>query len=119
MTALLKMREKRGVLGISSTTKDNTIDISVYKADERPGNAHKSRSLLMMSSCSTRISFTSRKELMAKMMDLSELTRYIKTDSLRSNAVRGLTSRIGLLKNESCLVCHGGIRSPKTSSLSS
>jgi amidophosphoribosyltransferase len=54
------------------------------------------------------IGFTSRKELIAKMMDLDELTSYIGTDSLRFNTVEGLASGIGLPESGLCLACLTG-----------
>jgi amidophosphoribosyltransferase len=54
------------------------------------------------------VGFTSRKELIAKMMDLDELTRYVRADSLRFNTVEGLVSGIGLPETELCLACLTG-----------
>jgi amidophosphoribosyltransferase len=160
------MREKCGVLGVSSITKDSVIDGSVYKAKDRlertfimPGQSLRDKMVALklnvvgdvvegkriilvddsivrgttmkrivrllrrggarevhvrvscppiISACYMGIGFTSRKELIAKMMDLDELTSYIGTDSLRFNTVEGLASGIGLPESGLCLACLTG-----------
>ncbi|MEM0217507.1 MAG: hypothetical protein QXM73_01990, partial [Candidatus Nezhaarchaeales archaeon] len=48
------------------------------------------------------------RELIARMMSLDELTRYIEADTLRYNTVDGLLAGIGLSESELCLACLTG-----------
>ncbi len=57
----------------------------------------------IISACYMGVGFTSRRELIAKMMGLEELTRYVGAALLRFNAIDGLISCIGLPESELCL----------------
>jgi amidophosphoribosyltransferase len=54
------------------------------------------------------IDFPTKRELIARIMRLDELTKYVEADSLQYNDVDGLVTGIGLPKNELCLACLTG-----------
>lgn len=62
----------------------------------------------IVSACYMGIDFPTRRELIARMMNLEELTRFIEADSLRYNTIDGLISGIGLSEDELCLACLTG-----------
>jgi len=62
----------------------------------------------IISACYMGVGFTSRKELIAKVMDIEELTKYIGADSLYFNTIDGLVSGIGLPESELCMACLTG-----------
>ncbi|MCS7139281.1 MAG: amidophosphoribosyltransferase [Candidatus Nezhaarchaeota archaeon] len=62
----------------------------------------------IISACYMGIDFPTRRELIAKMMTLEELTKYVEADSLMYNTIDGLVSGIGLPENELCLACLTG-----------
>jgi len=62
----------------------------------------------IISACYMGIDFPTRRELIARMMRLDELTKYIEADSLQYNDVDGLVAGIGLPHSELCLACLTG-----------
>jgi len=62
----------------------------------------------IISACYMGIDFPTKRELIAKMMSLDELTRYVEADTLQYNTIDGLLAGIGLPKNELCLACLTG-----------
>jgi len=62
----------------------------------------------IVSACYMGIDFPTRRELIARIMRLDELTRYVGADSLYFNTIDGLISSIGLPENELCLACLTG-----------
>jgi len=62
----------------------------------------------IISACYMGIDFPTKRELIARMMSLDELTRYIEADTLRYNTVDGLLAGIGLSESELCLACLTG-----------
>ena len=62
----------------------------------------------IVSACYMGIDFPTRRELIARMMRLDELTKYIEADSLQYNDVDGLVAGIGLPHSELCLACLTG-----------
>jgi len=62
----------------------------------------------IISACYMGIDFPTKRELIAKIMRLDELTKYIEADSLQYNDVDGLVAGIGLPHSELCLACLTG-----------
>lgn len=62
----------------------------------------------IISACYMGIDFPTKRELIAKMMSLEELTKYVEADSLQYNTIDGLLAGIGLPKSELCLACLTG-----------
>ncbi len=62
----------------------------------------------IISACYMGIDFPTRRELIARIMKLDELTKYVEADSLQYNDIDGLAAGIGLPKNELCLACLTG-----------
>lgn len=62
----------------------------------------------IISACYMGIDFPTRRELIAKIMSLEELTRYVEADTLEYNTIDGLLAGIGLPRSELCLACLTG-----------
>ena len=62
----------------------------------------------IVSACYMGIDFPTRRELIARIMRLDELTKYVEADSLRYNDIDGLVAGIGLPHSELCLACLTG-----------
>jgi amidophosphoribosyltransferase len=62
----------------------------------------------IISACYMGIDFPTKRELIARIMRLDELTKYVEANSLQYNDVDGLVTGIGLPKNELCLACLTG-----------
>mgnify|MGYP003886456235 FL=1 len=62
----------------------------------------------IISACYMGIDFPTRRELIAKIMSLEELTKYVEADTLQYNTIDGLLAGIGLPRNELCLACLTG-----------